>query len=427
MLNRIIIITLFVYFFLAAFQNITFIHPSIFEPTRYAYYNYLIDAFLHGRTYVEGTLSFNDLSLFKDKWYLYWGTAPILLIFPFYVFSGIHTSDIVYTAFFGICNVILFYFVLLEFRKHFNLKVSNNKMYVILFSFAFASPHLFLSTNGGIWHTNHIMGIFYLLTYYLFFIKYLHTEKRQFLVLSIIFFNLSWLSRYTFIFNGLFFLYPLFIKKEKILYWKEIMYPVILMSSFFIVFFFSYNFVRFHSVLETGHQYSKSDVNNSPKVEIRTRMQKNLEVYNAKKIFSIQYIPENFFYYFLNHLKISLKFPFLNTDIEGSSIFSVYPLTLLIFYLFQKKYLKSKKVIFFVALSAIVILSNLLVILSFTRYSHWSPFGTRYILDILPLLFLLFLFIIEEIPIFFLYSLTLYGILVNFLGITLHMLFFVFI
>src|SRR5437660_8149227 len=80
-----------IYFYCAAF-----ITHNIFAPTNTDYYNYLLDSFFHGRTNITPPNHF-DLSLFENKWYMYWGPAPALLILPFYLVSHLQASDVFYT------------------------------------------------------------------------------------------------------------------------------------------------------------------------------------------------------------------------------------------------------------------------------------------------------------------------------------------
>src|SRR6195256_492745 len=99
------------------------ITKNVFAPTDAGYYTYLLDAFFHGRTDVPlaGQL---DLSLFENKWYLYWGPAPVLLILPFYLLSHLQASDVLYTAIGGTVNVALFYGVMQAFKKCFQISLS---------------------------------------------------------------------------------------------------------------------------------------------------------------------------------------------------------------------------------------------------------------------------------------------------------------
>ncbi|PJA90773.1 MAG: hypothetical protein CO136_00705, partial [Candidatus Levybacteria bacterium CG_4_9_14_3_um_filter_36_7] len=61
---------------------------------------------MHGRVNVTPPATY-DLSLFQGKWYLYWGPAPLLFIWPFYLIWGLKASDVLFTMLGGFTNVIL--------------------------------------------------------------------------------------------------------------------------------------------------------------------------------------------------------------------------------------------------------------------------------------------------------------------------------
>ena len=122
---------------------------SVFAPTNFDYYTYLLDAFFHGRTNVT-PLNQYDLSLFENKWYLYWGPAPILFILPFYLLSHLQASDVLYTTIGGAANVMLFSSVMQAFKKYFGLSLSLMGESFLVLSFGLASPNFFLSVDGQI-------------------------------------------------------------------------------------------------------------------------------------------------------------------------------------------------------------------------------------------------------------------------------------
>src|SRR5260370_13351933 len=117
---------------------------NVFAPSDFNYYTYLLDAFFHGHTNVTSPSQY-DLSLFQNKWYLYWGPAPVLFILPFYLFSHLQASDVLYTAIAGIMNVALFYFIMQEFKKHFHISFSFITDAFLVLSFGLASPNFYLS------------------------------------------------------------------------------------------------------------------------------------------------------------------------------------------------------------------------------------------------------------------------------------------
>lgn len=377
---------------------------SIFSITNRPYYNYLLDAIFHWRLNLTSPFTY-DLSLFYGKWYLYYGPSPIIFISPFYLISGVFASDVFYTLIAGFLNIILFYILLHQFVKYFKINLSIFSMLFVLFSFAFASPNFYLSLGGDISATYHLIGIFYLLLSYIFYFKFLNNTKNLFLlVLSVIFFNLAWFSRYTLVFNALLFIYPLYLiyktGNKKLL--KK---AFIIISSFMfisILLILAYNYLRFKDPFEMGLKYQKG----SPRNEIP---------FKNNKIFSIDYIPYNFTYYFLNHLNVSSVKPFAHVNTEGNSVFSVYPVVFLLFFLFQKKYIKNKRYSLFLGLSFLIIFINLFFLMMYFA-TGWNQFGSRYFLDVVPLLYLLILFVLNDIPIVVLSIILLYGVSINFLG-----------
>jgi hypothetical protein len=165
------------------------ISGNIFKPTAFGYYTYLLDAFLHG--HVNVTIpSKLDLSFFQNKWYMYWGPAPVLFVLPFYLFSHLNASDVIYTAIGGTANVVLFYGVIQEFKKYFSISLSLMADTFLLLSFALASPNFFLSVDGKIWYTSQIFGITYLSLFYLFYFRFLNYNKYYHFALCTVFFSI---------------------------------------------------------------------------------------------------------------------------------------------------------------------------------------------------------------------------------------------
>jgi hypothetical protein len=399
-------ILLFLIFFIVCITYFYFaiiINKNIFKSSQQNYYVYLIQAFIHGRVDVTPPTTY-DLSLFHNKWYLYWGPAPGLYILPFYIISRLQASDVIYTLFAGIGNVVIFYFVIQEVKAYFEVPLTLISKIFLLLSFAFASPNFFLSLSGNIWFTNQVIAITYLLLFFLFYFKFLNSERYLYLLLCVIFFNLAWLSRYSLLFNVIFFFYlPLhYMLARRNLTMKTIL-SIGLMTFGFIILGAMYNFLKFHSLLETGLQYQVGNIRYDALVK-------------SGKILSIHYVLHNVYYYFLNFLHFSPTKPYLIINPEGNSVFTVYPALLLLVRLFFKtEYLDKKKVLFLITAGVILGLS----ILSLTLYyaTGWIQFGNRYFFDVVPLLFLLTIFVLKYIPVPVQVVLLLYGVFVNFAGV----------
>ena len=381
------------------------IKGDIFVSTAYSYYTFLVTSLFHGQLSITSP-TIIDLSIFNGKLYLNWGPGPIVFILPFYLFFGDKTSDVFYTLVAGISNIILFYLLINEFKKYFQLKISYFSEVFILLSFAFASPNLYLSLGGRIWHTEQIVATFYILLFLLFFLKFLNKNliEIKFLLLAVIFFNLAWFSRATMVFYGMFFFYLMFLiwKLKDSRLFKKSMIIIILPTVIFITVFLIYNNLRFNNPLETGLNYH--DVN--PRYK---------QLIAGKKIFSVDYIPHNFTQYFLNPAFISAEKPYVNINLDGNSIFSAYPVFLLSLFMFRKKFLKDKKIANFLGFSFLVIFMNLILLMVYFA-TGWTQIGSRYILDILPLVFLFTLFVIEDFPRLFLFLIFIYGAIINIFG-----------
>lgn len=333
--------------------------------SHYPYYNYFIDSLLHGRISIDPPLKF-DLSPYKGEWYMYWGVTPILFIFPFYLLGGLHVSDVLYTLVAGLINVVLFYLLVKVFAKLINIKLTKGKMLIFVASFALATPNLFLTVLTGVWHTNQLIAVLYLLCFYIFYFMFLQSPyKSSHLLLSIIFFNLAWTARYTLITNGFLFatLCVLAYKKYIDYSLKKIIVYTTLITMICIAGTAYYNFIRFDSPFETGHSY-----------QIGSHL---YPLYHHGKAFSLSNIGHStrvFLFRFDSF--VLLLYPFM-----------VLPL-LTLFRMFSKK---KKELILLISMT-LVVCFNLVFILT---YYAANP---RYFLDLIPLLFLLGIYTILRIP-----------------------------
>jgi hypothetical protein len=381
------------------------IKGDIFVQTAYAYYTYLLTSLSNGQLNIVSPTNI-DLSFFNGKQYLNWGPAPIVFIFPFYLLFGDKASDVFYTLVAGISNVVLFYLVIREFKKYFKLKLSYFTEAFIILSFAFTSPNFYLSLGGRIWHTEQIVATFYILIFLLYLLKFLNKNlvEIKYLLISAIFFNLAWFSRATMVFYGAFFLYIIFMvwRLKDIELLKKSLAIIAVPTFIFITMFLAYNNLRFNNPFETGLSYH--DVN--PRYE---------EFIAQKKVFSTDYIPHNVTQYFLDPALIISEKPYVKINLDGNSIFTVYPVFLLSVLLFRKKFLKDKIIAKFLGVSFVVVLMNLSLLMLYFA-TGWTQIGSRYILDIVPLVFLITLFAVKDLPKIFLILIFTYGAIINIFG-----------
>jgi len=349
---------------------------------------------MHGRVNVI-TPNTYDLSLFHDKWYLSWGPAPLLFIWPFYLIWGLKTSDVLFTMLGGFTNVILVYLCIKEMKHYFHLSLALMAELFVIISFAFASPNFFLSLTGSIWFTNQIFAITFLLLFYFFFLKYLNSHKESYIILSVVFFSLSSLARASLLFHGLLFIYIFLdskIRKKKISQ-RMIVFSCVIVT-FFVCFAGFYNYLKFQNVFETGARF----VEGSPRFDA---------IVKSGNFLSVKYVWHNIYYYLLNIFKI---------DPEGNSVLMVYPSILLpIILFFKRKQLDAKKRQFLAAAGIAALIT--FVFLMFYCGTGWIQFGNRYFFDVFPLLLLCLILSMPYLSRPVLLIVMFFGIIINFLGV----------
>ena len=322
-----------------------------------------------------------DLSLFQGRWYLNWGPGAVFYILVFKI-VGLEFSDKFYTFVAGIANVFIFYLLIEQFIKYFKIKLSHFSEIFILISFALASPNLYLSLSGRVWFTEQITAAFYLLISLLALFKFLNKKEIKYFLISVIFFNLAWFTRAPLIFHGFLFATVLFqSRKEK--EFKKVLAILVVICSIFLFMFFTYNYLRFQNILETGLHYH----NGNPRYE---------QILKEGKIFSTQFIQYNFYYFFLNLPSFSKNSPYLLLNLEGNSIFAFYPILILIA-VFIKKYLSLIKNDLIVRSFLIILVFEVGLLLCYFA-TGWTQVGMRYFLDLVPITFLSVIFVADKVP-----------------------------
>lgn len=382
---------------------------SLVKVSIFDYYNYFLDALFHARLNILPVYHL-DLSYFHGKWFMYWGPSPILFILPFYLLFGLHASDVLYNLISGLLCIVLFYYLILQIEKHFVFHLSALDKSLLVLGFGLCSPLLYTSVTGSIWLTSQNIGMFYLLFSLLCLFAFLNSlEKSKSIVLFILavaFFHLAWLSRATLVVYMAILIYAcyyVFFHKIKLI--KKMILYFLMLSVIVILFCGLYNFARFGNPMENGWRYQ---INNNP-----------YHAYvNTYGEFSFRYLLHNASYYLFNPLHVSLEKPYIiinfnayrNKTFEGNSVFSIYAVFLLVFFIFQKKYLLNKKLIPFLILVFLAIFMSFLILFMFVT---GSGVESRYLLDTAPLLFFPIILAIRDIPVFIKSFLLAYGIIIT--------------
>jgi hypothetical protein len=333
-------------------------------------------AFIHGKLNFITEIKNPDFVFFDNQ--LFWPTPPFpaLILIPLVLFYQ-YPVEISIINF--LVNIILFIFLTYFASKIF--KFNKLDSYWLSALYFFSSVHIItlaLQLDYNFAHTICTLLIF--LGLYEFF------NQRRYWLIGILL-GCVFLTRITAIFVVLFFL--AYILTDQINNSKKFKQLVMLLSPIFICFliFGLYNFLRFNNPLQTGYVLSNAYSN-------------VYADYHPYGQFSLKYLPQNFYYYFLESFSpiyapaqneerlIILKPPFFRNNPYGAtSFFLIAPLFL---YLFKANY--RDKINKLLLITSLVILFVLLCY----WYNGWPQIGPRYLNDCLPLLFVILLAYFKE-------------------------------
>lgn len=376
---------------LAIFFLIFFIYLGVgtkftFKP-KWAldYYNPLAQSLLRGHFDIQAQGTTYDLVYFKDKWYVLWGILPSLLLIPFQLIKGRFIPTIYLSVTLASINVCIIYLLLSRLKKEFFPNLRDYEILLLTALFAFGTTQFYVGTLAGVWHVSQMVTFFFgTLGLYIIFKK--KKRLRDYFFSSILF-CLALLGRATsalmialpiFFYGSDYFLLKKVPTKEKIDSLKKgsliIGFPMIA----FLFLFFLYNYLRFQNPFEYGYKY----LTEAPHLaELR---QKN-------GIMSLQNIPTNFWYMFLEIPKLTYQNNItLDFNLNGNSIFFLTPPFLAIFLTFPLAK-KGNRLNPYIVSLWITAISVMLPNIGYYN-TGWMQFGYRYSLDITVVFLILSIF-----------------------------------
>ena len=287
-------------------------------PNETSYYDLLATAFSHGQLAVdvqpdpalltmenvyepgnrEGIPMLWDASLYKGKYYLYWGPAPALFLAIIKLFTQQVVGDKVITFVYVTGTFIFAILLILELWKKYFLETP---LWALLAAIAFAglvNPTLYILIEARIYEAAIIAGQFFLIggTYWL--VTAFNRPSKTRLFLAGTFLALAVGSRTTLTLSVAFFALIVLIWVFKTQ--REKFVPLIIAFALPLtigaVGYATYNYGRFDSFTEFGLTYQ-------------------LTSYNLKeslgKTFSLSYIPPNLYKTLFNGLENRVEFPYI--------------------------------------------------------------------------------------------------------------------
>jgi len=147
------LLTLFVYLWRAS------IAPWGLSQTRFADFNWLADAFLHGHLALRSApLDTRDLIEYGGKLYLYWPPFPAIAVAPLVALFGIGVSDVLYTAVIGALGVGLMAATLASADRIGLAPLDAPRRALLTLTMACGSVQLILAPAGTVWFTAQLLG-----------------------------------------------------------------------------------------------------------------------------------------------------------------------------------------------------------------------------------------------------------------------------
>lgn len=320
-----------------------------------------------------------DFAWFDNKYYVYFGVAPVILFYyPVYLLSFTN-----YIPTYTFINVILLIFTtsfaflaLLRFYKHFSKKLSIVLFTLCLMASFLGGGYLFLAMAEEMYNTPILMGVCFMFMMFYYSLKGIEEDNKMAFLLMGISFILILSSRPNLtlsLFIILPFLLKYLFKEKKFLKNLKMFIPCFLALFTGFLLIGTYNYLRFKSVFDFGSNYqlTVSDV--------------------SKNKMSIENIIPALYYYLIQPPKLNTHAPYLIlqlTDIKHFNLshytytfptFGLFtiPLNLFIIIGFIKN--KNKLFIFFNTIGIILIF-----VLSFVNFSL-AGVHIRYLMDILPI------------------------------------------
>jgi hypothetical protein len=341
------------------------------DPPHTAYFNYLADAFLHGRTYLVNPPTTADLTQFEGRWYVPFLPLPAFLLLPWVGITGPEkTSTVLFGSLMGALNAALVFLLLqaLAKRRWIRLPTIDNLGLTLLFSFG--CVEWYIAMEGSVWFLSQVCTITFVLLSLWIAVEF-HSPALSGIALALALFGRPHLI----LVCPLLFAIGIQLSEEErgeqhasasrwIMQWILILLFPLLFSVCLIL---GYNYLRFGNYLDFG--YLTESVNPSLIKEFKTYGQ-----------FNLHYVPHNFWSMILAGPEWDAKRKIISPNRDGMSLFLTTPAILFVFQALKKTWL---------SLGAWIALALILVPLLTYYNTGWWQFGYRFGLDFMPVVVIL--------------------------------------
>lgn len=339
-------------------------YGSPIRVTRFAYFNYLADAFLHGQLFLRlPPPHTHDLVFYHNQYGLYWPPMPAIILMPFVALFGVNFSDVLFNIVVAAINVALVALLLRVANEKGLVTLDRDRRALLVVFFALGTVHTTLASDGLVWHTSQLVSFSFMCLAYI-----LTLSKEGKLAVAGVgtLIALSMLTRNHLLFIGI---WPAWFILSRVWgQWRKVagyiaigLLPVLILGCLYL----AYNYARFGNILETGYSYHN----------MAADFRADYQQYGS---FSLHYLPINFYYQYVYY-----PLPFSPETSMGGSLFLLSPVWLLAVWTIFKE-IRNLNVLMLLATIMVV---NIPILLLFG--TGWVQFGPRYTLDFTaPLLML---------------------------------------
>jgi hypothetical protein len=363
---RLLVGLTFLLFGLAAYVN--------FSQTSGQHFTIMAESFLQKRwdmVRLDSELGDLDTTNIDGKYYWHQSPFPAVVILPL-VWGFEKLGLVFYQGYLQIFISLAVFWT--AYKIGLSFKYKRKEAYTLAFAFVFSSIYAFVSFYSQSWYYNQTLVTLLLL----WSVYEFYTRKRYLLIGTLLACVLA--TRITGALVSIFFILEIIFDKsnqlkQKLKNFIFFVMPIIVTALLLL----GYNYVRFGSWIETGYGVNKV----SPDFQEIMKEEHGM--------FRLENIPTNFYWYFLAPPRpiledetYHLKFPYLTAHGWGMSFFFMSPIFIRIFLGIKKKMAKKDRFIW------ITSLITLLFLLSWYSAGFFQV-GPRYMLDFLPLWFILLL------------------------------------
>lgn len=350
------IIVIFLLLFMIFWLVDDIIGKSIFEDTVYNSYELQARAWLSGQTFLDHDYSYLELAIYNGKYFVSFPPFPSVFLLPFaLIFPNNIPANFISFILFSIEFVIIYKIL----RKY---KTSELNSILLSAGFTLGSNLFSLSIDSGVWFIAQLLNNFLCILSIDSFLKKRKTMSYLFLALAV------GCRPFSVIYIFMYFVYYMIVETNEKIFRRFLKNIVPLIPTVIIgILYMIYNYIRFDSIFEFGHNYLPEFVNSD---------------YGQ---FHIHYLLDNLKGLFFNgvsiksnmHISFCMPFSFL----FANPIFLVY-------YYRCFKNIKNKVKISRLRLLILIFTIFNIIFICLHKTLGGFQFGSRYTCDILPFIFL---------------------------------------